>query len=324
MVVRPFDWRDLVLLHRMRHRGVCLDSRLALTHGSQAVQNALVDAFLPGNRAALTLVMRSSNPGEESAIGQLLINDDRQQAHIAYISPSDALEDVAGLQLLDGLAHACGMRGVQMLVAEVGESDSGFIALRKAGFAIFARQRLWRLDRDLEQKYSGGTQSWRPVTPSDRIAIHGLYMNLVPALVQQVERLPTENDLGLMYYEGGDALGYLDVQRGTHGIWVQPYFHPAAVLSDELLADFIRTLKGAGSNPLYVCVRSYQGGLGGPLERLGLQPCADQAVMVKRLAARIPRTVEQALPVMDGTQPEPTAPFASIEHHNPYSKTSSL
>ncbi len=324
MVVRPFDWRDLVLLHRTRHRGVCLDSRLALTSGPQAIQNALADAFIPGNRAALTLVMRSSNPGEQSAIGQLLISDDRQQAQIAYISPSDALDDLAGLQLLDGLARAAGERGVQMLVAEVGESDAHFEALRKAGFAIFARQRLWRLDQSLGTKPPGREEYWRPVTANDRISIHGLYMNLVPALVQQVERPPTENRLGLMYCEEGEALGYLDVQRGPNGIWVQPYFHPAAALSDELMADFIHSLMGAGSNPLYVCVRSYQGGLGGPLERLGLQPYADQAVMVKRLAARIPRAVEQVLPAMDGTQAEPTAPFASIEHHNPYSKTSSL
>ncbi len=111
MVVRPFDWRDLVLLHRTRHLGVCLDSRLALTRGPQAVQNALVDAFVPGNRGALTIVMRSNKPDEPSAIGQLLISDDRQQAHIAYISPSDALDERAGLQLLDGLARAAESAG---------------------------------------------------------------------------------------------------------------------------------------------------------------------------------------------------------------------
>jgi hypothetical protein len=324
MVVRPFDWRDLVLLHRTRHRGVCLDSRLALTRGPQAVQNALVDAFVPGNRGALTLVMRSNNPDAQSAIGQLLFSDDRQQARIAYISPSDALDDRAGLQLLDGLARAAGERGVQMLVAEVGESDSHFEALRRAGFAIFARQRLWRLAQDSPMDDPSRAELWRPVTTHDYASIQSLYMNLVPALVQQVERPPVENPLGLMYCQDDEALGYLDVQHGPNGIWVQPYFHPAAALSDDLMAGFMHALAGTAGRPLYVCVRSYQGGLGGPLERLGLQPCADQAVMVKRLAARIPRALQQALPAMDGTRPEPTAPFASFEHHNPYSKTSSL
>lgn len=324
MVVRPFDWRDLVLLHRVRHSGVCLDSRLALTRGPQALQNALVEAIVPGNRGAITLVMRSSNPGEPSAIGQLLISDQRQHAHIAYISPADTLDDPRGLHLLDGLARAAGERGVQMLVAEVDESDPGFIALRKAGFAIFARQRLWRLDQGLEAREPGEKALWRSVTTRDQVSIYALYMNLVPALVQQVEQPPIENHLGLTYCEESEALGYLDVFRGPHGIWVQPYFHPAAALTDELMASFIHTLMETGDSPLYVCVRSYQGGLGGPLERLGLQPCADQAVMVKRLASRVSRAVEQTLPAMDGTQPEPTAPFASIEHHNPYSKISSL
>jgi hypothetical protein len=312
MLVRPLDWRDLALLHRIRNRGVCLDSQMALTRGPQAMQTALLDVFLPGNRAACTVVLRSDDVQDLAGIGQFIISGDRQQAHLAFISPDEILNTPEGLSLLDGIARIAGERRAQTLVAEVGETDPIFETLRRAGFAIYARQRIWRLEGSLSNTFAQQEDTWLPASSRDQFSVHSLYSNIVPALVQQVEQPPLENSQGLIFHSGDETLGYLDVHRGPNGIWVQPYFHPAAELTDELLAGFIQNLSAPGGKPLYICVRSYQGGLGGSLDRLGLQPFTDQAVMVKRLTASVRRTLEQALPALDGTQPEPTAPFTSI------------
>jgi hypothetical protein len=48
------------------------------------------------------------------------------------------------------------------------------------------------------------------------------------------------------------------------------------------------------------------------LERLGFEPFNDQAVMVKRLTAAVRHPVRAPLPALEGTQPEPTAPFSSM------------
>jgi len=322
MLVRLLDWRDLALLHRMRKRGVCLDSQMALTSGPQALQAALMDVFLPGNRTACTVVLRSDGVGEPAGIGQFYLTSERGQAQLAFISPAEILAADEGLYLLDGIARMAGERGAQTLVAEVGETDESFETLRKAGFAIYARQRIWRLEGSLAPDVAANDQVWRPATTRDLLAVHGLYSNIVPALVQQVEPPPVGNSHGLVYDRGDEILGYLDVRRGPHGTWVQPYFHPAAELTDELLAGFIRLLVSHDGKPLHICVRSYQGGLGGSFDRLGLQPFTDQAVMVKRLAAPVKRAVEQALPALEGTQPEPTAPFTSIERKESFPRSS--
>jgi hypothetical protein len=49
-----------------------------------------------------------------------------------------------------------------------------------------------------------------------------------------------------------------------------------------------------------------------PLEHLGFEPFNDQAVMVKRLAAAVHHPARAPLPALEGTQPEPTAPFSSV------------
>ena len=140
-MIRPFDWRDLTLLHRVRHRGLCLDSQLAYTRGPNVLQYALLDMLNPG-RTAHTLVLR---PGAQASIGQVLLPAGRNGAHIAFISPAEVLEDKDGVELLEALARAAGEHGAHSLIAEVDEDSPGFESLRRSGFAIYSRQRIWQL-----------------------------------------------------------------------------------------------------------------------------------------------------------------------------------
>ncbi|MEW6567315.1 MAG: hypothetical protein AB1449_03940 [Chloroflexota bacterium] len=340
-MIRPFDWRDLALLHRLRDRGLCLDSEQAYTHGAHALQHALLGAFTPGGGTA-TLVARPSEPGLEPAIAQLLQRNGDPVARVTYFAPHEALLQPSGQSLLEGLCQAAGARGARNLIAEADEDSLAFEGLRQAGFAIYARQQIWRLPPQAEARRPGDSPQaerpparrprpaarrkpeadrsltmWRGETSRDRPAIHLLYLNLVPALVQQIEPPPSRSGRGLVHWREGELLGYIELASGPRGIWIQPFFHPAAERSEELIAAFLRQLDNGRGRPVHACVRSYQGWMNCHLERLGFELCEGQAVMVKRLAAAARRPALAPLPALEGKQPEPTAPFAHWQDFPP-------
>ena len=63
-------------------------------------------------------------------------------------------------------------------------------------------------------------------------------------------------------------------------------------------------------------LRSYQGWMGGALERMGFSRLAEQAVMVRRVAATVRRAAPAALPAISRGRVEPTTPFAGV-HSEP-------
>jgi hypothetical protein len=293
------------MLHRLRDRGLCLDSQLAFTKGAHALQHALFDVFSPG-QTAITLVAHSDSV---PAVGQCIQRNNEHNARLTFVGPVEALEEASSGILLDALSHAAGERQAHNLVAEVDEDSFAFERLRQAGFTVFARQRIWRIDEELPSESDQMSSAWQVEARSDQIAIGTLHANLVPGFVQQVEAPPTHNGRNLVHWREGELLGYLEIERGPLGTWVQPFFHPAGVQVDRLLGAFLVEPR---RKPMYFCVRSYQGWMGGPLERLGFEPFADQAVMVKRLTAGIRKPATSPLPALERTSPEPTAPFARL------------
>jgi hypothetical protein len=162
-------------------------------------------------------------------------------------------------------------------------------------------------------KRCSGEDDWKAEGKEDQFPILNLYHAVVPALVQQVESAPGSSRKGMVYMADGEALGYMDTARGPLGIWVQPYFHPAAEEPEKLLLEFLGELNGRREIPVHFCVRSYQSWMNGVLAHLDFEPLVDQAVMVKRLVAAIKRPAFARLPSLDGTRPEPTVPFAPLE-----------
>ncbi len=321
-MIRPFDWRDVALLHRIRNRGICMDSQLAYTSGAQAMQSALRDLFAL-HRNACTLVLRPEDGDDEPVIGQYHHHPGRSFARLTFLGPHESISEMRGIRLLEALADAAGRNGALSIVAEIDEKDEALEGLRHAGFAIFARQRIWRLNNRVEMNKHSPKNTWRKEREEDESAILHLHSGLIPSLVQQVEPPEVHDGNGLVYWEGDELLGYYHVRRGSRGNWVQPYFHPAAVLSDGLLSAGFEEFVTRDSKPLFVCVRSYQGGIGGVLESLGFEQCVDEAVMVKRLAKPIAKELHHVIPVLNGTRPEPTVPFLPFRRGNRISRSES-
>ncbi|OGO14822.1 MAG: hypothetical protein A2Y93_05775 [Chloroflexi bacterium RBG_13_68_17] len=323
-MIRALDWRDLSLLRRLRDRGVCLDAQQAFCRGHHTLANTLLGLVSPTLNVH-TLVSRPDGPEDPAAVAQILHHNSDTLARLAFITPEGALSSASGLALLEGVCQAAGERGALNLAAEVDEDSPAFAGLRRAGFAIYARQNVWALPTPAEAAREGrpdaqSRQLWRTEIGSDRSAVHFLYANLVPALVQQIEPPPARGSRGLVYWQGGELLGYLEVERGPLGTWVQPYFHPAVEQTHALLVDLLAHGPVSRARPVFVCVRSYQGWMNGLLERLGFGLCASQAVMVKRLAATVRRPALARLPAIEGTRAEPTAPIVRLHDRPPAPK----
>lgn len=318
-MIRHFDWRDLPLLHRVRNVGLCLDSHLDCTRGPQALHDVLFDPLIPG-RATCTLIARPSQPDESPMAGQFMLRASQKNARLTFLGPMDAIIHPSGTRLIEALSQAAGARGAYNLIAEIDEISPVFEILRQAGFAIYARQRIWRLTEKPKGDLAPRETAWRGEATSDNPAILSLYSNLVPALVQHVEPPPERNGRNLVYWDNGELLGFIDVDHGPRGIWAQPFFHPAAELTDELLSGFLSNPNSNRNKPLYLCIRSYQAGMSGSLERLGFSPCSDQAVMVKRLTAAMRQRELATIHALEGRHPEPTAPIARINNHKPASR----
>jgi hypothetical protein len=313
MNVRPFDWRDLSALHRFRQSCVMLDSALLLTRGPMLVSRALL-SYLAPSTGIFTSVCDGNAEADQSLIGQVIHQSDSQFAHLTFLTPDSALDSPALSALLEYLLVFLGERGAFRLLADVDEPGSALEALREAGFAIYTRQRIWKLTNE----FSSGPHptTWRMADSRDMNAIHSLYNNLIPGLVQQVEPFPNQRPRGLIFRQAGDLLAYVEMRYGHRGIWVQPFFHPDMEAVLEPLKDLLHNLTNRYSRPVYICIRSYQSWLEPAIEELGAEAGPRQAVMVKHLAVAQKAARMFALPALEGGHPEVSAPIARSESKN--------
>lgn len=311
MNIRPFGLRDLALLHSYRNRGLFLDSTRVLIHGPMMVpMGALITFFGPSVRIFTYRCENISQAGKP-LIGQVTYLMGASYARLTFLAPDDAMEQPELAALSDYMAVQMGGHGAFHILADVDESNQVYQLLHRTGFAIYARQRIWRLDG--QPIGEANPAPWRASRSRDAIGVRSLYCNVVPGLVQQVEPLPKKDLKGVVYYQNGELLAFVELKYGRNGIWVQPFVHPDAEGFDRHLVHLLQDLPGRRERPLYICVRSYQSWLEIAIEAMGAQPGPQQAVMVRHLT--VSRRVNQPypLPAMNGTRAEPTAPIARIE-----------
>jgi hypothetical protein len=314
MSVRPFDWRDLLVLYRYRNRYVYLDTTRLLTQGPAfAPVGSIFSYFAPAfiqTTGVYTLQSKDDGSSPQVIFGQATHVTGSPSAHLAFLAPETAVESPGLLPLLEQLTVEVGAHGAYHLIAEVNEEDPVFEALRRAGFAIYARQQIWRLSG--EPHNEGIVSTWKSGLTNDIISVRSLYNNLVPGLVQQVEPPPQNRLKGLVLREKDEVKGYIELKYGPHGIWVQPFIHPDLDNVSGRLAYLIRNQVYRKDRYVYLCVRSYQSWLEPALVELGAEVRSWQAVMVKRLSL-VQKARAFVVPAVERGHPEISAPVTHSE-----------
>jgi hypothetical protein len=319
MTVRSFDWRDLPILHRYRRQYLFFDSVRMLTRGVTFLPAGALLSYLAPATGVFTYLCEANGHPDQPLIGQVSHANGAASARLSFLAPDERLAAADLVPLFEKVASEMIERGAMHILADADDGRAAFGSLHRAGFAIYARQRIWQLGRN--PSAARQPVGWRATVEQDVSAVRVLYFNLVPGLVQQVEPPPANRMQGLVYYQDQDLLACVELKYGSQGIWVQPFVHPDAGQSTAELIRWLQTMPDRRSLPVYVCVRSYQSWLEAELEDAGAQPGPQQAVMVKHLAAA--RRIKQpvALPSLEGTRPEPTVPIANIENEIAYDKT---
>ncbi len=297
---RRFHLRDLPLVSRLKSRGISLDSETYLAHGLHTVGDAALSRVPLADLGTPTLVARA---GETQVIGQLRHKQGESHAHIVFISPalsngsSGALES-AWLRLLDALAQAAGQRGAHTIHAEVDENSAVFEALRRAGYAPYAQQDIWRREPGPPPGQTPTIALCR-IDEHDMPAVRHLHAQMVPQLAQQADPAPPSG--GLAAYQEGRVCSYVGYTAGNRGLYLRPYLHNSAKkLARAVLETTLLLLPVSCRVPVYCSVRQYQGWLGATLEALGFEPWARQTVLVKHTVAHIQRPAFAPLPSVQG------------------------
>jgi len=293
---------DLPMLRRSIERGVLLDSEQLFTRDLDLSSTALLQSILLPQRSLYTLVARGNT---QPVIGQFRMRAHDHLAQLVLLAPfePDADDDGAWLGLFDAVAFEAGRRGATMVTAEVDELSALFPLMRQAGFAVYARQEIWRWSGAL-----AGGSAQAPVgelaeeSDDDSLDIQLLYSSIVPRLVQPIA-VPSRESSGLVYRKDSRVQAYIAVSPGRSGVYLMPFIHPDVLGSEAaavLLAVIARVAR-AEQSPVYVCVRRYQDWLGDSLRALGFEAVTQQAVLVRHIAAGVRAADFSPLTVLAGS-----------------------
>jgi hypothetical protein len=273
LTIRSLDLLDLPTLYRHRGEAVSFDTARALTRGNPLGAIGLL-AYMNPQRHVYSAV--SADEGVTLLGGIIQTNGDTY-ARLLYLAPASDLEHASLPGLIESLCAEAGSWGAFHVLAELEEASAAFAPLRRAGFSVYAGQRMW----DASALAGAPTNAtWPRAKSVDLTAIQNLHHQIVPPLLQAIEPAPKRAS-GFICSGGG--LCHASTSTGLQGVVVFPLIHPDATDVAQKLAALIQSLPNRGGRQVYVCVRTYQAWLEHVLEDLGAKPGPQQAIMVKHM-----------------------------------------
>ncbi|MFN2120770.1 MAG: hypothetical protein ACK2T0_10290 [Anaerolineales bacterium] len=295
MTVRPLDLLDLPALYRYRGEAASLDSTRALTRGSPLGTIGLM-AYVNPRRHVYSAVCRDNGA---VMVGGVIHSHGESYARMLYLAPESGLDHPALPALIENLSIEAGNWGAFHVLAELDELSPAFTPLRRAGFVVYAGQRMWDVTPS-EGRKTGDL--WPRVQSENLPSVQNLYHQIVPPLLQPIEPMPRR---AAGFICGSRGICYATTYRGLNGIVVFPLIHPDATDVAPKLQALIQNLPNRAGRPVYVCVRTYQAWLEHVLEDLGAKPGPQQAMLVKHLARLVkePQAVLARQPAQMRVQP---------------------
>ncbi len=277
MTIRPLDLLDLPALYRYRDEVVNLDTARWLTRGNPLGAVGFMAYFNP----ARYLYSAVASENGISLLGGIIHTHGETFAKLLYLAPASRLDHPELPALLEALAAQAGNWGVFHLLAEADETSQAFTALRKAGFSVYAWQRMWDVS-NLAGKNS--STRWMRMRSVDLPWAQSLYHQIVPPLLQPIEPA-LKQPQGMVCTDRAKC--YVSVASGVYGVVLTPFIHPEVSGVSSKLAEIIGNRAARRNRPVYLCVRSYQAWLEPVLEDLGATASERQAVMVKHLTRAV-------------------------------------
>ncbi|MDX1416728.1 MAG: hypothetical protein R3293_21180 [Candidatus Promineifilaceae bacterium] len=326
-MVRSFTLRDLSLVRRLSEKGISLHAESALTDNLQPFWGAMLNIVVRGEYP--TFVLKSGNR-EGSGFIQILIEEDLHHAHILYLSPAVELPQDgnqigsasdAWLSLLDQAVIEVGQQGIHSLVAEVAENGPELPILRRAGFAVYARQDIWTLDvtKSKPSEDFASVMLLQPRRPRDDWDIQLFYANTVPRLVQLVEPVPPidRGDTWILRDEHNELVAFAHIHEGNIATWLRFFIHPSVEGSaGDIVRMALSLIDSQDKRPVYCCVRRYEGWLPAVLEMMNFELWGSQAVMVKHTVQHTKHQMPSLEMQIDSSGlPVSTPTYPALDHY---------
>ena len=283
MSIRSLDLLDIPIIARYRNDVLTLDSARALTRGHPLGAMGLL-AYINPTRHLYAAI---ANGDQSALLGGVIHTRGDTFAKLLYLAPSSRLNDPQLPALIEHLASQAGTWKAFHVIAEVEETSKVFSPLRKAGFSVYAQQRMWDVS-GIEKTESGRRSAWRRMQSVDLPAVQSLHYQIVPPSLHPIEPAPNRV-IGFVHEQ--DIKCYVSITSGMHGIVLTPLIHPEENDVEAKIAALMNGLPDRRGRRVYLNVRSYQTWLEPALEDLGAQPSTRQAVMVKHLVRLVKDTV---------------------------------
>ena len=287
MSIRPLDLLDLPIIARYRNDVLTLDTTRALTRGHPLGAMGLLAYVNPARHLYAAL----ANHEGSTLLGGIIHTRGETFAKLLYLAPSSNLDDPNLPALIEHLAAQAGEWQAYHVIAEVDETSDVFIALRKAGFSVYAWQRVWDLSRIGKTESASGA-AWRRIQSIDLPAVQSLHYQIVPQLLHPVE--PAPNRPNGLIHPGRRC--FANVSYGVYGVALTPLILPDEGQVSEKLVSLVSQLPDRRGRSVYLNVRSYQAWLEPALEDLGAKAAPRQAVMVKHRARYVKDTQPARVP----------------------------
>ena len=302
MSIRSLDLLDLPTIYRYRGEALSLDTARALTRGNPLGAVGML-AYMNPQRHVYSAISAAEGT---TLLGGITHSNGEPYARLLYLAPAQDLEHPNLPALIENLSSEAGAWGAFHVLAELDEDSPAFAALRRAGFSVYAGQRMWDVSA---LRNASASIKWPRAKSVNLPAIQSLHHQIVPPLLQPIEPAPRKAS-GFICGEGGPC--YASTSTGLNGIVVFPLIHPDAKDVAAKLLSLIHFLPNRGGRPVYVCVRTYQAWLEHVLEELGARPGPQQAVMVKHMTRLIKeeQTARARQPAGATVQPSRVSRFA--------------
>lgn len=316
----PFQPGDSLRVYRLQGRGVALDLQRALTEAHAPLREAWLAFVTQQAMGRATYVLYDAQHGE--AFVQVQYRPHQAAADVAYLAPGlgeSATAAAAWTQMLDGVGIEIAARGIQRLFGSLPEPGAGLDIFQQAGFAVYARDDVYRLSQPANAAPAATPAGLRPRSAEDWPALQKLCVAVTPQRVRQAEggidmaltwgrRLqayvvaanPDGND--------DDLLATVSIYLGGLAHWLRIIVRPdVSDLAFEVARWAVTRLAGLPPRPIYCNVRQYEAGMREPLLSAGFELDHTRTLVVKQTLAYVKVPTQELVPALKGTA-EPVPP----------------